>query len=58
MPLYHGVTLNDLNCTNELWEKSVNNPGVSQKDMPSIKPEKLVAIHSEEPDSEGMVCCN
>ena len=58
MPLCHGVTLNDLNCANKLWEKSVNNPGVSQKDVPSIKPEKLVAIHPEEPGSEGMVCCD
>jgi hypothetical protein len=33
-PLYHGVTIEDLDCSDELWKKSLFNPDAWQQDIP------------------------
>lgn len=50
IPLEHGVTKEDLNCSKELWEKSKLNPKRSQEaasDDLHVKDEDLAQIHPE-----------
>ncbi|KAF8168746.1 hypothetical protein BJ912DRAFT_862514, partial [Pholiota molesta] len=55
MPLPDSVTLADLDCANELWRKSPNNPLVLPQDIPHIDFDDLLTIHPEIPDSNDML---
>ncbi|KIJ58557.1 hypothetical protein HYDPIDRAFT_73279, partial [Hydnomerulius pinastri MD-312] len=47
-PLSHGVTVNDLKCSKELWCKSALNPKVEEHNLPPKRSHKdLVNIHPE-----------
>ena len=55
LPLNHGVTLEDLNCSEELWKKSANNPSARRWDLPSIKVEDLLSLHPEDDNPSGLL---
>ncbi|KAG1775488.1 hypothetical protein EV702DRAFT_973036 [Suillus placidus] len=47
-PLQHGVTIDDLKCSEELWRKSALNTQAIEQDLPPHKTWKdLLSIHSE-----------
>jgi hypothetical protein len=47
-PLQHGITLDDLKCSEELWRKSALNTRAIEQDLPPRKTWKdLLSIHSE-----------
>ncbi|KAG1775335.1 hypothetical protein EV702DRAFT_1046931 [Suillus placidus] len=47
-PLQHGVTINDLKCSEELWRKSALNTQAIEQDLPSCKTWKdLLSIYPE-----------
>ena len=48
LPLAH-ATVNNLQCSEELWQKYYHNPNLDTKDIPSVSIEKLHSIHPEEP---------
>lgn len=52
LPLLHGVTLADLDCSDELWKLYHRNPEV--QDLPSIPFYNLLDIYPEDPDNLGM----
>ncbi|THU94764.1 hypothetical protein K435DRAFT_860227 [Dendrothele bispora CBS 962.96] len=49
IPLQHGVTLEDLNCSDELWQKSEYNRHRTSN-FPSVSDFDLLMIHPEDPD--------
>ena len=55
LPLNHGVTLSDLNCSEELWKKSANNPSALRRNLPSIKVEDLLLLHPEVDHQSGLL---
>jgi len=48
LPLAH-ATLNDLRCSEELWQKYYRNADLDPKDIPSVSIDKLHSIHPEQP---------
>ncbi|KAF8167142.1 hypothetical protein B0H34DRAFT_812416, partial [Crassisporium funariophilum] len=58
MPLPDSITLADLDCADELWRKSPNNPLALPQDIPQIPFENLLTIHPEIPDSNDMLSRN
>ena len=55
LPLYHGVSLQDLNCSDTLWKSSVNNPCARRQDLPFIETEHLLALHPEAPHPSNLL---
>ena len=55
LPLYHGVSLQDLNCSDTLWKSSVNNPRARRQDLPFIETEHLLALHPEAPHPSNLL---
>ena len=54
LPL-HKVTLNDLDCSDQLWEKSHFNPGIPQNSVPKVDTDDLLGIHLEEDHPLGLL---
>ncbi|KAF9230223.1 hypothetical protein BU15DRAFT_83896 [Melanogaster broomeanus] len=47
-PLVHGITTNDLKCSEELWRRSALNPCVDEAQLPSNKTWRdLLSVHPE-----------
>jgi hypothetical protein len=55
LPLNHGVTLEDLDCCEELWKKSANNPSARRRGLLSIKVEDLLLVHLEDDHPSGLL---
>ncbi|EGO22209.1 hypothetical protein SERLADRAFT_350394 [Serpula lacrymans var. lacrymans S7.9] len=56
-PLQHGVTLRDLKCSQELWEKSTFNPDIIPSDgLTRETLEQLLSIHPDVPNTSGLSC--
>ncbi|KAF8995090.1 hypothetical protein BDQ17DRAFT_1251070, partial [Cyathus striatus] len=54
LPLQHGVTLNDLNCSDYLWSISPHNRSLRSQDLPNpISLEQLLFIHPDKEDPPG-----
>ncbi|KII86191.1 hypothetical protein PLICRDRAFT_114818 [Plicaturopsis crispa FD-325 SS-3] len=54
--LDHDVTHDDLNCSEELWKKSNNNPKANKSDIPaSVNYDKLLVLHPEEDHPSGLL---
>ncbi|KAG2029198.1 hypothetical protein BDR03DRAFT_936873 [Suillus americanus] len=54
-PLQHGITLNDLRCSNALWETSPLNPQVESVDITSKKGWKdLLTLHPDPLNEAGL----
>ena len=52
-PLEHGVTQEDMHCSDELWKKSHLNPKANPSDIPPMCTWKdLINLHKE-PESDG-----
>ncbi|KIK73984.1 hypothetical protein PAXRUDRAFT_176964, partial [Paxillus rubicundulus Ve08.2h10] len=52
-PLSHGISADDLKCSNQLWTKSPPNPHASNSDLPPRRGWRdLVNLHLESADSE------
>lgn len=54
MPLYHDVTQDDLNCSDELWRKCKQNIDVQPQNISHISFDKLLNLYPDEPDSTGL----
>ena len=54
MPLYHDVTQDDLNCSDELWSKCRQNIDVQPQNTPNISFDKLLGLYPDEPDPSGL----
>lgn len=54
MPLYHDVTQDDLNCSDELWNKCNQNIDVQQQNTPHISFDELLGLYPEEPHPSGL----
>ena len=50
IPLHSTITLHDLNCCKELWEKSKLNRFAQSQNVPPTKIEHLLSIHPETDD--------
>ena len=48
LPLSH-ITLDNLNCSDELWRNYYRNPDIEPKDLPKVAIDQLHSIHPEEP---------
>ena len=55
LPLYHGVSLRDLDCSDILWKGSVNNPRARRQDLPLIETEHLLKLHPEAPHPSNLL---
>lgn len=55
IPLEHGVTKEDLNCSKELWEKSKSNPKRSEATDADVNDEDFAKIHPEERHPSGLL---
>ena len=55
LPLYHGVSLQDLDCSDILWRSSVNNPYARRQDLPLIETEHLLMLHPESPHPSNLL---
>ena len=54
LPL-HEVTLDDLNCFDQLWEKSGLNPGLLRNAVQKVDIVDLMGIHAEEDHPSGLL---
>ena len=54
MPLHPDITPDDLNCSDELWEKYYRNPRLRRQDLPPIPIYDLYKIHSEQPHASNL----
>ncbi|KAF8148033.1 hypothetical protein B0H34DRAFT_803159 [Crassisporium funariophilum] len=55
LPLWHGVTLEDLNCSEELWMQSPNNPQLRPEDRRApTSLMKLLKLYPETLDAAGL----
>jgi len=53
--LEHGVTIEDLRCSEELWKKSYINPQAQPSDIPPMRThEDLESLHPEPDDPSGL----
>jgi hypothetical protein len=55
LPLYHGVTLQDLDCSDLLWKSSENNHHGRRQDLPLIETEHLLMLHQEAPHPSNLL---
>ena len=49
LPLHHGVTRADLDCSDFLWQRFYRNPDIKAEDIPHISFYDLLNIHPEPP---------
>ncbi|KAF8154632.1 hypothetical protein B0H34DRAFT_660621 [Crassisporium funariophilum] len=49
LPLYHGITRADLDCSDFLWRKYYRNPNIQMQDLPRIPYYDLLNIYPEPP---------
>ena len=54
LPLYHGVSLQDLNCSDILWKSSVNNPHARRQGLPLVETKHLLMLHPEAPHPSNL----
>ena len=54
MPLYHDVTQDDLNCSDELWNKCKQNIDVQPQNVPNSSFDELLGPYPDEPDPSGL----
>ncbi|KAF8415907.1 hypothetical protein L210DRAFT_962448 [Boletus edulis BED1] len=63
-PLAHGVTINDLKCSSELWKKSAINPHAEKNDLPPRRTwQDLLKLHQEpllstSSSTPNLSCCD
>ena len=56
-PLVHGVTSNDLMCSEELWKKSELNPHVERQNVPQRRSmEDLINLHPDASNASPLSC--
>lgn len=55
MLLLHEVALDDLNCSNQLWEKSHLNPNIPQNTVQKVDIVDLMEIHPEQDHLSGLL---
>ena len=56
LPLYHGVSLQDLDCSDILWKSSVNNPHARRQGLPLVETKHLLMLHPEAPHPSNLPC--
>ncbi|KAF8170079.1 hypothetical protein BJ912DRAFT_861513 [Pholiota molesta] len=49
LPLYHGITQADLDCSDFLWQRFYRNPNIKPEDVPNISFYDLLNIHPKPP---------
>jgi hypothetical protein len=57
MPLHPDITLDDLNCSDELWNNYYRNPGLKCQDSLSIPVYDIHKIHPEQPHPSTLTRC-
>jgi hypothetical protein len=54
IPLHPDIKSNDLNCSDELWNKYYRNSSLRRQDLPPIPFYNLYKIHSKQPHVSGL----
>lgn len=55
LPLHHGITKADLDCSDKLWQCSINNRKAERENLPTIDILDLLHIHPEQADPTGFL---